>query len=57
MGIEIINLPTPVVYPRNAVSHFRAWSDTLLISQAHATLFFGMLLRLPNLLARRWSAS
>ena len=57
MGIEIINLPTAVVYPMNAVSHFRAWSDTLLISQAHATLFFGMLLRLPNLLARRWSAS
>jgi hypothetical protein len=47
-----------VVYPTNAVSHFRAWSDTLLISRVHATLFFGMLLRLPNLLARRhWSAS
>lgn len=56
-GIEIVNLPTPVIYPKHAVSHFRAWSDTLLISQAHATLFFGMLLRLPNLLARRWSAS
>jgi len=56
-GIEIVNLPTPVVYPRDSVSHFRAWSDTLLISQAHATLFFGMLLRLPNLLARHWSAS
>ena len=56
-GIEIINLPTLVVYPTNAVSHFRAWSDTLLISRVHATLFFGMLLRLPNLLARRhWSA-
>ena len=55
-GIEIINLPTPVIYPKNMVSHFRAWSDTLLISQAHATLFFGMLLRLPVLLARRWSA-
>ena len=57
MGIEIINLPTPVTYPKNAISHFRACSDTLLISQTHATLFFGMLLRLPILLARRWSAS
>ena len=58
MGIEIINLPTRVVYPRNTVSHFRACSDTLLISRAHATLFFGMLLRLPSLLTRRrWSAS
>lgn len=57
MGTEIINVPTLVVYPTNAVSHFRPWSDTLLISQAHAILFFGMLLHLPNLLARRWSAS
>jgi hypothetical protein len=57
MGIEIINLSTPVTYPKNAISHFRACSDTLLISQTHATLFFGMLLRLPILLARRWSAS
>jgi glycosyltransferase involved in cell wall biosynthesis len=56
MRIEIINVPTLVIYPRNAVSHFRMWSDTLLISYAHATLFFGMLLRLPNLLARQWSA-
>lgn len=56
-GVEIINLPTPVSYPKNSASHFRAWSDTLLISQTHATLFFGMLLRLPVLLARKWSAS
>ena len=55
-GIKIVNLPTPVSYPKNVISHFRAWTDTLLISQAHATLFFGMLLRLPMLLARRWSA-
>lgn len=57
MGIEIINVPTLVIYPTNAVSHFRAWSDTLLISHTHATLFFGMLLRFPVLLARRWSPS
>jgi glycosyltransferase involved in cell wall biosynthesis len=55
-GVEIINLPTPVIYPKNAISHFRSWSDTVLISQVHATLFFGMLLRLPMLLARKWSA-
>ena len=54
-GVEIINLPTPVIYPENAISHFRGWSDTLLISQVHATLFFGMLLRLPMLIARRRS--
>ena len=55
-GIEIINVPTPVVYPEKVISHFRGWSDTLLISRVHATLFFGMLLRLPMLLARKWSA-
>jgi len=55
-GIEIINVPTPVVYPKEAISHFRGWLDTALISQVHATLFFGMLLRLPMLIARKWSA-
>lgn len=55
-GIEIINVPTPVVYPEKVISHFRGWSDTVLISRVHATLFFGMLLRLPMLLARKWSA-
>ena len=54
-GIEIINLPTAVSYPKNGVSHFRGGLDNLLISRLHATLFFGMLLRLPNLLARKWS--
>ena len=55
-GIEIVNVPTPVVYPENAISHFRGWSDTLLISRVHATLFFGMLWRLPMLIARKWIA-
>jgi glycosyltransferase involved in cell wall biosynthesis len=55
-GMEIVNVPTPVVYPKDGVSHFRAWVDTLLISRAHALLFFGMLQRLPTLIARHWSA-
>jgi glycosyltransferase involved in cell wall biosynthesis len=54
-GIEIINLPTRVSYPPDGVSHFRGWLDNLLISRLHATLFFGMLLRLPSLIARKWS--
>ena len=54
-GIEIINLPTAVSYPKDGVSHFRGGLDNLLISRLHATLFFGMLLRLPSLLARKWS--
>lgn len=55
-GLEIINVLTPVTYPANGVSHFRAWADTLLISRVHALLFFGMLQRLPKLIARNRSA-
>jgi glycosyltransferase involved in cell wall biosynthesis len=55
-GLEIINVPTPVTYPKNGVSHFRAWADTARISCVHALLFFGMLQRLPTLIARHRSA-
>lgn len=55
-GVEIVNLPTPVVYPRDGVSHFRIWLDNLLIARMHATLFVGMLLRAPALLWRKASA-
>jgi len=55
-GLEIINVPTRVTYPKNGVSHFRAWADTVLISRSHALLFFGMLQRLPTLIARHRSA-
>jgi glycosyltransferase involved in cell wall biosynthesis len=55
-GLEIVNLPTPVRYPADGVSHFHAWSDNVEISRAHARLFFGMLARLPMLIARKRSA-
>jgi hypothetical protein len=54
--IDIFNLPTRVGYPADGVSHFQAWRDNVLISRMHATLFFGMLLRMPRLLARKWRA-
>jgi glycosyltransferase involved in cell wall biosynthesis len=54
-GLEIINIPTTVRYPSDGVSHFRGWSDNVQISRVHAALFFGMLLRLPMLIARKWS--
>jgi glycosyltransferase involved in cell wall biosynthesis len=54
-GVEMINLPTAVSYPKDGVSHFRAGLDNLLITRLHATLFFGMLLRLPSLIGRKWS--
>ena len=52
-GVEAVNLPTPVRYPLDGVSHFNLWRDNLLIAKTHARLFFGMLPRIPRLLARR----
>jgi len=52
-GLEVINLPTPVTYPSDGVSHFRLWMDNVLITRMHTVLFFGMLLRLPKLLLRK----
>ena len=55
-GVPVRNLPTRVTYPLDGVSHFDLWRDNLRISAMHARLFFGMLRRLPVLLARRLSA-
>jgi glycosyltransferase involved in cell wall biosynthesis len=52
-GVRIINVPTRVTYPRDGVSHFRMLEDNVRISRMHARLFFGMLWRLPSLIARR----
>lgn len=52
-GVRVVNLPTPVTYPADGVSHFRAWRDNVLISGMHTRLFFGMLWRLPRLMARK----
>ncbi|KAA5845009.1 glycosyltransferase family 2 protein [Pseudomonas chlororaphis] len=49
-------LPTQVRYPADGLSHFRLLHDNLLISSMHARLFFGMLLRAPLILWRRWQA-
>ncbi|MDT4291897.1 glycosyltransferase family 2 protein [Methylomonas sp. MO1] len=51
-GVSIVSIPTQVRYPLDGLSHFRAWEDNLLLSQTHARLFFGMLLRWPKLLLR-----
>ncbi|MET3132929.1 glycosyltransferase involved in cell wall biosynthesis [Oxalobacteraceae bacterium GrIS 1.11] len=53
-GLEVVNLPTRVGYPADGVSHFRLWRDNLLITRMHTQLFFGMLWRVPRLLARNW---
>lgn len=47
-GVGVRNLPTPVRYPTDGVSHFDVWRDNVRISRMHTRLFFGMLARLPR---------
>ena len=51
-GVDVVNIPTVVQYPYDGVSHFKLWRDNLMIAKTHAKLFFGMLLRIPQLLNR-----
>jgi glycosyltransferase involved in cell wall biosynthesis len=54
-GVPVINLPTPVRYPRQeegGISQFRYLRDNTLLTWMHIRLFFGFLGRLPLLLAR-----
>ncbi len=53
-GVEAINIPTAVCYPYDGVSHFRLLHDNVMISKTHARLFFGMLIRFPQLILRHW---
>lgn len=53
-GIPIVNVPTHVRYPTDGRSHFRMVRDNALISLMHARLFFGMLLRAPRLVLRKF---
>jgi glycosyltransferase involved in cell wall biosynthesis len=53
-GLRVVNLPTRVSYPVDGVSHFRMWGDNVLLTWMHIKLFFGMLPRIPKLLARKW---
>lgn len=55
-GQPLAQIPTHVIYPEHGVSHFRLFKDNCLISWMHARLFFGMLMRIPTLLKRKWLA-
>ncbi|HEX5055458.1 MAG TPA: glycosyltransferase [Gammaproteobacteria bacterium] len=52
-GTPVIRIATRVTYPEDGSSHFRYFTDNLLISRMHTRLFFGMLRRLPMLLLRK----
>ncbi len=55
-GVPMRWIATRVTYPIDGVSHFRLLLDNALITRVHTRLFFGMLWRLPRLLARKFSA-
>jgi len=52
-GVEIRQVPTPVTYPSDGVSHFQAFGDNARLSWMQARLFVGMLLRSPMLMLRK----
>jgi glycosyltransferase involved in cell wall biosynthesis len=55
-GVKPINVPVPVRYFKaedGGVSHFKYGRDNTLLTWMHFRLFFGFLLRLPLLIARR----
>jgi len=54
-GVQVISVPTRVIYPKGGKSHFRMVEDNLLITLMHTRLFFGMLWRAPMLLGRKLS--
>ena len=56
LGVPPVNIPAPVRYFRadeGGVSHFNYARDNLLLTWMHTRLFFGFLVRLPLLAARR----
>ncbi|KPZ60670.1 N-glycosyltransferase [Pseudoalteromonas sp. P1-13-1a] len=53
-GTPVEFIKTKVLYPENGVSHFNVWEDNVLISKMHTRLFFGMLARLPWLIANKF---
>lgn len=52
-GVDIEFVETRVIYPEGGISHFDALWDNVKISWMHTRLFFGMLPRIPKLLARK----
>lgn len=54
-GTPVVNLPTPVTYPVDGVSHFNMLRDNLRMVRLHLTLLGGLLVRLPTLLGRRFA--
>lgn len=56
-GVDCQFIETHVIYPENGISHFDALHDNIRISKMHTKLFFGMLPRIPKLIARHFKSS
>jgi glycosyltransferase involved in cell wall biosynthesis len=54
LGIPLFFHPVRVVYPPDGISHFRLVRDNIRISLVFFRLFWGMLLRLPVTIYRRF---
>jgi glycosyltransferase involved in cell wall biosynthesis len=54
-GVATRWVDTKVVYPADGVSHFRMFFDNVRMTSLHVRLTLGMLVRLPVLIARRFS--
>lgn len=52
-GLSVENIETHIIYHDDVPSHFDIWKDNVRISWMHTRLFFGMLIRIPQLLLRR----
>lgn len=53
-GVPMVNVETKVEYPAGGVSHFHYLRDNLRLVRLHTILVFGMLLRLPLLVSRKF---
>ncbi len=53
-GVPMVNIETKVEYPVGGVSHFNYLRDNLRLVRLHTELVFGMLLRLPLLVCRKF---
>ena len=57
LNIPVKFIPTKVIYPVNSISHFKFLRDNLILIRLHTQLMFGMLLRSPLLILRKFKRS
>lgn len=52
-GVDVRHVTTRIIYGDETISHFRLFQDNVRITRMHTRLFFGMLIRVPQLLFRQ----